>query len=161
MPKAFLIRKNMSARELYSLSSQWRPVTPPPSPDEDEAAKDQPLNLTVSSHHSNHVNQDHHVQQQHQPIVPQRIPVIKTTGVPVVCPSQSTSISHIMSSRSSCSSSDIVESPPSLPSPGSPPSPPSPLADSTTSNSSSYDLQGLPPPPTMPILAQRLGKVQQ
>lgn len=48
MPKAFLIRKKISARELYLSSTQWRPVTPPPSPDDDDAAKDQPLNLTAN-----------------------------------------------------------------------------------------------------------------
>ncbi|KAI1306513.1 Transcriptional regulator ovo [Halotydeus destructor] len=47
MPKAFLIRKKISARELY-LSSQWRPVTPPPSPDDDDANQPQPLNLTAN-----------------------------------------------------------------------------------------------------------------
>lgn len=55
MPKAFLIRKNISAKELY-LSSQWRPVTPPPSPD-DEDDKDQPLNLSTSTTSSKQQNQ--------------------------------------------------------------------------------------------------------
>ena len=36
MPKAFLIRKNISAKDFFN-TQQWRPVTPPPSPeDEDE-----------------------------------------------------------------------------------------------------------------------------
>lgn len=67
MPKAFLIRKNISAKELYH-SIQWQPVTPPPSPDDDE---DQPLNLSSSarstpSGHGTTIQQQQHHHHYHQ-----------------------------------------------------------------------------------------------
>lgn len=79
MPKAFLIRKNISARELF-LSSQWQPVTPPPSP-EDEDDKDQPLNLSINghSHSSNHSSTS--TTSSSSTVVPQRVPVIKSPSV--------------------------------------------------------------------------------
>ncbi|XP_053205442.1 zinc finger and BTB domain-containing protein 49-like [Panonychus citri] len=36
MPKVFLIRKRLSCKDHNSQPSQWRPVTPPPSPEDDE-----------------------------------------------------------------------------------------------------------------------------
>ncbi|RWS16142.1 protein ovo-like isoform X2 [Dinothrombium tinctorium] len=55
MPKAFLIRKKISAKDFF-LTQQWRPDTPPPSPDDDPSVKDnnQPLNLITSNNHNNH-----------------------------------------------------------------------------------------------------------
>ncbi|RWS31569.1 hypothetical protein B4U80_07658 [Leptotrombidium deliense] len=58
MPKAFLIRKKISAKDFF-LSQQWRPDTPPPSPEDEDSAKDnnQPLNLITNNNH-NKVNSE-------------------------------------------------------------------------------------------------------
>lgn len=81
MPKAFLIRKNISARELF-LSSQWQPVTPPPSP-EDEDDKDQPLNLSTHGHNSypSSSSSTSPSSSASSPVVPQRVPVIKSPSI--------------------------------------------------------------------------------
>jgi len=77
MPKAFLIRKNISAKELYLTSSaQWRPVTPPPSPDDDDD-KDQPLNLSTSNKQST-LSSSPSSTTRGEPVVPQRVPVIRS-----------------------------------------------------------------------------------
>lgn len=88
MPKAFLIRKNISARELgHYLSSQtvsqWQPVTPPPSP-EDEDDKDQPLNLSTHGHsHNSYSSSSASSSSSSSPstVVPQRVPVIKSPTI--------------------------------------------------------------------------------
>ena len=69
MPKAFLIRKSISAKELY-LSFQWRPVSPPPSPEDDDD-KDQPLNLSTGQHAPSSTT---------AALVPQRVPVIQSAS---------------------------------------------------------------------------------
>lgn len=77
MPKAFLIRKNISAKELYLTSSaQWRPVTPPPSPDDDDD-KDQPLNLSTSNKQST-LSSSPSSTTRGESVVPQRVPVIRS-----------------------------------------------------------------------------------
>lgn len=73
MPKAFLIRKSISAKELY-LSFQWRPVSPPPSPDEDDD-KDQPLNLSTDRPSSQSLQVSTSCS-----LVSQRVPVIQSTA---------------------------------------------------------------------------------
>lgn len=53
MPKAFLIRKKINAKDFFN-TQQWRPVTPPPSPEDDISPIDhsQPLNLMINHNNS-------------------------------------------------------------------------------------------------------------
>lgn len=173
MPKAFLIRKSISAKELY-LSFQWRPVSPPPSPEDDDD-KDQPLNLTTGPHQSHAPSSTTTAA---LPLVPQRVPVI-----------QSASKAHLpLADLSYPSSSSWLTRPPVAPILFSPPKPQQTLIpvqqplclqidsqsnhsfDSSSSSSSLSDGRtgatksgqtspAAVPPPSVQILASRLGKL--
>ena len=166
MPKAFLIRKSISAKELY-LSFQWRPVSPPPSP-EDEDEKEQPLNLSTSAASSS------------SPPVPQRVPVIQSASK-VHLPERATDLSFpVAGSRwiPTTPAPNLFSPPPLKPSPATLIPVQQPLSlqidtqsnhsyDSSSSSSSLSDRtsglksgQSSPTtvPPTIQILATRLGE---
>lgn len=170
MPKAFLIRKSISAKELY-LSFQWRPVSPPPSPEDDDD-KDQPLNLTTGP-------------QSAVPLLAQRVPVIQNaakathlTDVGHTSPVLSYPTSQWLSSPRGRDAS--LFSPPSVKHQVSPAQTMVPVQqplclqidtqsnhsyDSSSSSSSSTGLKsgqtspGAAVPPTVQILASRLGEI--
>lgn len=75
MPKAFLIRKKLSGRDPY----HWRPVTPPPSPDEDNIG---------ANNHQNHKEDNNN---------------LSTKSIRSISPPYA---GLLLSSPSSCSASD-------------------------------------------------------